>query len=102
MRLQKKKLKLVGIGYKINIFKEQINNFLYLQLGYSHNICLKLPYKIKIKIIKQKTILIYSFCKQTLNNFIITLRSYRYPDNYKGKGILYNNEKLVLKKNKKI
>ena len=101
-KIQKIKLKLIGVGYKINIFNEKFHKFLYLRLGYSHIICFKLPKKIKIKIIKQKIIIIYGYCKKSIHFFASILRMFKIPDIYKGKGILYENENIILKKNKKI
>lgn len=88
-------LNLNGVGYKC--FKT--NNEITLDIGYSNLVTYKPSDKIKIKIFKNKIIL-FSLEKSYLNNIAFFLRNYAIPDNYKGKGILFKNENLKLKKKK--
>lgn len=98
-----KKIKLVGVGYKsflINISKHYL---LKLKLGYSHSIYFQIPKSIKIFCLKTKSKIyisgkLYSYVSQIAS----LLRSYRTPEPYKGKGVLYNDEHIVLKEGKKL
>lgn len=97
-----KKLRLVGIGYKVFIEKFVNNQFLILKLGYSHNIYFKIPNNIKIECLKSDKIFISGFSYTEVTQVASTLKAYKFPEIYKGKGILYENEKLLLKEGKKI
>jgi len=97
-----KKLKLIGVGYKAFLTKNSISSyFLQLKLGYSHNIYIKIPNDVKLVCPKPDTILISSNSSISLNRLVSLIRSYKIPDIYKGKGILYEYEKIVLKTGKK-
>ena len=97
-----KKLKLVGVGFRAHAIKHYGNNILQLKLGFSHNLFFFLPKNLKIICPKYNKILIYGHSETTVNNFVSLLRSYKYPDVYKGKGVLYEKEKLKLKEGKKV
>jgi len=88
-------LNLNGIGYKA--FK--LDNKIAFDLGYSNLIVYKPTELLKIKNLKNK-ILLFSLNKEYLNNVAINLKNYSVPDKYKGKGILFKNEVLKLKKKK--
>lgn len=96
----KKKLELVGVGYRA-VNKGQI---LELNLGYSHNIVLKLPKEINVKIINLKAnnplIILKSHDKQLLGIIAAKIRSFRVPEPYKGKGIKYLDEFIRRKQGK--
>ncbi|WGH28142.1 MAG: 50S ribosomal protein L6 [Candidatus Shikimatogenerans bostrichidophilus] len=97
-----KKLELVGIGYKAKSYK----NFLYLNVGYSHKIIFEF-YKniiIKVKNIKGSNTIINIYCidKQLLGLIASTIRSIKKPEPYKGKGIKYINEKIIIKTGKTV
>lgn len=97
-----KKLKLVGVGYKAFLTKNNTSNyFLQLKLGYSHSIYIKVPDNVKIVCPKPDTILLSSNSSISLNRLVSLIRSYKIPDVYKGKGVLYEYEKLILKIGKK-
>ena len=97
-----KKLKLVGVGYKAFLTKNDIsNNFLQLKLGYSHSIYIKVPNNVTVICPKPDTILLSSKSSISLNRLVSLIRSYKIPDVYKGKGVLYEYERLVLKIGKK-
>lgn len=89
-------LLLKGIGYRA-IIK---NGFIILSLGYSHPIKIKIPDQITIDI-KQNTIIELKSCnKELLGLFASNIRSWRPPEPYKGKGILYHNETIIRKAGK--
>lgn len=89
-------LNLKGIGYRV--CKEQDN--LIFDLGYSHRIRLRIPKNISIRFNK-KTFSLMSANYELLHNFATTIRSYRFPDRYKGVGVLYANEIVKFKEGKK-
>lgn len=89
-------LNLNGIGYKS--FK--LNDKIALDLGYSNLIVYKPTNLLKLKNLKNK-LLLFSIDKEYLHNVGSYLRNFSYPDSYKGKGILFKNEVLKLKKKAK-
>lgn len=97
-----KKLKLVGIGYKAfnhENFKDELLTF---KLGYSHLIFFKIPAKLKIFCLKSTKLFVYGNSYQEITQTASIIRSYKKPEPYKGKGILYETEKILLKEGKKI
>jgi large subunit ribosomal protein L6 len=84
----RKCLVLQGVGYRATIQKD----LLILNLGYSHSIELKIPTTIEIKILKNTTINLTSINKEELGLFVSRIRTWRPPEPYKGKGILYKGE----------
>ena len=97
-----KKLMFVGVGYKvfpIELFKNQL---LQIKLGYSHQVYFKVSNNLKVYCHKATTIFISSNSNQNVSQTAALIRSYKKPEPYKGKGILYNNEKIVLKEGKKV
>ncbi|NLJ82382.1 MAG: 50S ribosomal protein L6 [Bacteroidales bacterium] len=83
---------LVGTGYRA----QAIGQTLTLTLGYSHNIIIELANEIKVETIaergKNPIIKLSSHDKQLLAQVAAKIRSYRKPEPYKGKGILYQGE----------
>lgn len=96
------KLKFVGVGYKA--FSVEVNTIklLNFKLGYSHQIFLKIPLDIKIFCLKSSKLFISGTSNQYVNQITALIRSYKIPEPYKGKGILYENEKIILKEGKKV
>ena len=94
----KKKLRLKGLGYTAEILNDSV---LSLKLGFSHKINIGIPEDIKIKIKKRKILYFLGFNFNQITNFIAYIRSYKRPDCYKGKGILYYKEFIKLKPGKK-
>lgn len=89
-------LNLNGIGYKSFKLEDKIA----LDLGYSNLVIYKPSTNLKIKNFKNKIVL-FSIDEEYLNNIGTTLRNYSYPDPYKGKGMLFRNEIIKLKKKAK-
>jgi len=100
--LLNKKIKLVGVGYKVFPKTYRSNDLLELKLGFSHFLYYKIPSAIQIKSYKSTFIYIFSNSYYSLTQIAANIRSYKYPEPYKGKGILYENEKIVLKEGKKV
>ncbi len=94
----KKKLILVGIGYKAYLIK----NNLCLNIGYSHIINYLIPKNIEINCPSFNEIVIKGYDKQLVGQVASRIRSYKPPENYrKGKGIRYLNELVRIKEYKK-
>jgi len=89
-------LKLDGIGYKAAIEE----NLIILNLGYSHTIKEVIPTNIQVNILQNTNIILKSCDKEKLGLFASKIRSYRKPEPYKGKGILFENELIICKKGK--
>lgn len=89
-------LVLKGIGFKSVIEK----NVLILKLGFSHNINIIIPSNIEI--INQSNTLIFSSRDYIfLNQFVHYVKNHKKPEPYKGKGLLFKNEKILQKEGKK-
>jgi large subunit ribosomal protein L6 len=96
-----KKLKFVGVGYRgfeIENFKDKL---LMLKLGYSHSIYFKTPKNLNIFCLKLTKLFIFGHSYQNITQTASLIKSYKTPEPYKGKGILYDNEIIKLKKGKK-
>lgn len=89
-------LKLKGIGYRV---REERGNLIF-SLGYSCPITLPIPEAVSVKFNK-KSFLLMSANFGVLQNFATTIRGFRFPDPYKGGGILYAGEAIVCKEGKK-
>lgn len=94
-----KKLNFVGIGYRASYID---HNLLLLKLGYSHPIYYKIPNNLEIFSLKLTKLFLNSNSYQSLTLSASLIRSKKVPEPYKGKGILYENEKIKLKEGKKI
>jgi len=94
------KLKLVGVSYKVSVMNDC--NLLHFKLGYSHSIYFKLPVQLKVEVIKGNKVFISGSSLEKASSFAAFIRSYRLPEPYKGKGILYVNENIKLKIGKKV
>lgn len=96
------KVNLVGVGYKAFSYK-QLNNQLYFKLGFSHLIYFNVFSFLKIYCQKFTKLFLFGCCSFTnLTQIVSQIRALKFPDSYKGKGILYDQEKTILKKAKKI
>lgn len=96
------KLKFVGIGYRTFDVDNFENRLLMFRLGYSHPIFFKVNEEAKIFCLKRIKLFIYGNSYQNLTQTAALIRSYKKPEPYKGKGILYENEKISLKEGKKV
>ena len=81
-------LNLKGVGYRASVQ----GKLLVLNLGYSHPVNIEIPSEISVEVV-QNTILNLKACnKEDLGLFAANIRSWRVPEPYKGKGIIYENE----------
>lgn len=92
-----KKLKLVGVGYRAAVK----GNVLNLVLGYSHPIDFELPEGITAECPTQTDVVLKGFDKAVLGQIAAKIRAFRAPEPYKGKGVRYADEVIVIKEAKK-
>jgi large subunit ribosomal protein L6 len=92
-----KKLNLVGVGYRAQAQGDGVN----LSLGYSHPVVHKMPAGVRIETPTQTEILIKGIDRQKVGQVAADIRAYRPPEPYKGKGVRYADEVVVLKETKK-
>ena len=92
-----KKLTLVGVGYRAQAQGAKLN----LTLGFSHPVAHDMPNGIKVETPTQTEILIKGIDKQVVGQVAAEVRAYRSPEPYKGKGVRYSDEVVVIKETKK-
>jgi len=92
-----RKLLLVGVGYRAQAAGDKLN----LTLGFSHPVVHQMPSGIKVETPTQTEILIKGIDKQVVGQVAAEVRAYRSPEPYKGKGVRYSDETVVLKETKK-
>ena len=92
-----KKLELVGVGYRA---KAQ-GNTLNLTLGFSHPVVYDVPEGVSVETPSQTEVLVKGMDKQKVGQVAAEIRRYRPPEPYKGKGVRYADERVVLKEAKK-
>lgn len=90
-------LELVGVGYRAQAKGDVVG----LSLGFSHPIEYKLPAGVTAETPSNTTILLKSIDKQRLGQVASEIRAFRPPEPYKGKGVRYAGEVIVLKEAKK-
>jgi len=92
-----KKLTLVGVGYRAQAAGDNLN----LSLGFSHPIVYAMPKGVKATTPVQTEILLKGIDKQQVGQAAAEIRAYRPPEPYKGKGVRYADERVVIKETKK-
>jgi len=92
-----KKLNLVGVGYKAQAQGAKLN----LTVGYSHPVVMDMPAGIKVETPTPTEVLIKGFDRQRVGQIAAEVRAVRPPEPYKGKGIRYSDETIVIKETKK-
>lgn len=92
-----KKLTLVGVGYRAQAQGTKLN----LSLGFSHPIVYALPDGVKAETPTQTEIVIKGVDRQKVGQVAAEVRAYKPPEPYKGKGVRYSDEKVVIKETKK-
>ena len=92
-----KKLTLVGVGYRAQAQGNKLN----LSLGFSHPIVHALPDGVKAETPTQTEIVIKGVDRQKVGQVAAEVRAYKPPEPYKGKGVRYADEKVVIKETKK-
>jgi len=92
-----KKLQLIGVGYKAKVQGNKIN----LELGFSHPVNHDLPDGVTAQTPTPTEIILKSSSKQVVGQVASEIRAYRPPEPYKGKGVRYTDEHVVIKEAKK-
>jgi len=92
-----KKLTLVGVGYRAQAQGSKLN----LTLGFSHPIVHQLPEGVKAETPSQTEIVIKGTNRQQVGQVAAEVRAYKPPEPYKGKGVRYSDETIVIKETKK-
>ena len=92
-----RKLELVGVGYRAAVQGKNLN----LTLGFSHPVSFAVPEGISIETPSQTEILIKGTDRQKVGQVAAEIRGYRPPEPYKGKGVRYAGERIVMKEGKK-
>jgi large subunit ribosomal protein L6 len=92
-----KKLTLIGVGYKAAAQGNKLN----LAVGYSHPVNIEMPAGIKVETPSPTEIVIKGADRQRVGQIASEVRAVRPPEPYKGKGIRYSDEKVVIKETKK-
>jgi large subunit ribosomal protein L6 len=89
-------LVLKGVGYRAAVQGNEI----ILSLGYSHPVKIEIPKQISVEVTQNTTVNLKSCDKELLGLFASNIRSWRQPEPYKGKGILYKGEQIIRKAGK--
>ena len=92
-----KKLSLIGVGYKAQAQGDKLN----LSLGFSHPVVHQMPEGVTCATPTPTEILIKGINKQQVGQVAAEVRAYRSPEPYKGKGVRYADEVVVIKETKK-
>jgi large subunit ribosomal protein L6 len=92
-----RRLNLVGVGYRAQVQGTQLK----LQLGFSHDVFHSLPAGVNAECPSQTEIVIKGIDKQAVGQVAAEIRAYRPPEPYKGKGVRYSDERVVIKETKK-
>ncbi len=92
-----RKLTLVGVGYRAQAAGDTLN----LTLGFSHPVAYKMPKGVKVETPTQTEIVLKGNDKQQVGQVAAEIRAFREPEPYKGKGVRYADEVVILKETKK-
>ena len=92
-----RKLELVGVGFRAQVTGKVLN----LALGFSHPVNYPIPEGINIETPSQTEIIVKGSDRQRVGQTAAEIRDIRPPEPYKGKGVRYSDEKIVLKEGKK-
>lgn len=94
----KKELVIIGVGYKAQIAGSKLT----LSLGYSHPVVYEVPAGIKVTVVENTKLTVEGADKHLVGEVAATIRRFRKPEPYKGKGIRYVEERIVLKEGKSV
>ena len=92
-----RKLELVGVGYRAQAQGNKLN----LTLGFSHPVVYDVPEGISVETPSQTEVVVKGTDKQKVGQVAAEIRRYRPPEPYKGKGVRYADERVILKEAKK-
>jgi large subunit ribosomal protein L6 len=92
-----RKLQLVGVGYRARVEGQKVH----LSLGFSHPVEYQVPEGVTVEAPSQTEMVVRGIDKQRVGQVAAELRDFRPPEPYKGKGVRYADERIVLKEAKK-
>jgi large subunit ribosomal protein L6 len=92
-----RKLELSGIGYRAQAQGGKLN----LTLGFSHPVSYEIPEDVSVETPSQTEVVVKGSDKQRVGQVAAEIRHFRPPEPYKGKGVRYADERVVLKEAKK-
>ena len=92
-----KKLQLVGVGYRAQAQGQKLN----LTLGFSHPVVYDVPKGVSVETPSQTELLVKGVDLQQVGQVAAEIRAFRPPEPYKGKGVRYVDERIVMKEAKK-
>ena len=92
-----KELEIQGVGYRADVSGKTLN----LLLGFSHPVAVPIPDGLKVSVDRNVVIKIEGIDRRQVGQFAANLRELRPPEPYKGKGIRYADERIVIKETKK-
>lgn len=92
-----RRLSLVGVGFRGQVQGTELK----LQLGFSHDILYPMPEGIKIECPSPTEVVVKGFDKQAVGQVAAEIRAFRKPEPYKGKGVRYLGEHVIIKETKK-
>jgi large subunit ribosomal protein L6 len=92
-----RKLELLGVGYRAQVQGTKLN----LTLGFSHPVAYDIPKGVTIETPSQTEVIVKGADKQQVGQVSAEIRAYRPPEPYKGKGVRYAGERIILKETKK-
>lgn len=92
-----KNLTLVGVGFRAQAQGDKLN----LSLGFSHPVVHQMPEGVSAATPSQTEIIIKGMDRQQVGQVAAEVRGYRPPEPYKGKGVRYSDERVILKETKK-
>lgn len=91
-----KRLQLIGVGYRAAVEKDELA----LNLGFSHQVRMKIPEAITVKVEENTRVIVSGKDKCAVGDFSAAVRKWRPPEPYKGKGIKYSDEVIRRKEGK--
>ena len=92
------RLAFIGVGFRVESTEK---NLIKLKLGFSHFVFIKIPSQVKVFSPKKTLLVLKSLDDQLLKQFCVKICSFKLPDTYKGKGVIFKNQILILKEGKK-
>ena len=95
----RRKLFVTGVGFKFSLRDGKVT-VLQMKLGYSHDIFIKIPSEINIACLNGTKLMLSGYSPNKIEALAAYIRSFKVPDNYKGKGIHLEHEKIRLKDGK--
>ena len=93
-----KELEIVGVGYRAELKSPTL---IRLNLGFSHPVDVEAPQGVSFEVPVQTRVIIKGIDKEAVGQVAANIRSIRKPEPYKGKGVRYADERVIIKETKK-